>query len=123
MLKVLLIGGTGIISKDITLLASRKDNVDLYLLNRGQTPGFLPDNVKIIQADINDAETVQSKTKGLEFDVVCDFISYGVDSLSRKIDTFRGRCGQYRRRAVRRYGAARNAAGGICSKPESGIVV
>ncbi len=95
MLKVLLIGGTGIISTDITLLASRKNNVDLYLLNRGKTPGFLPGNVKIIQADIDDAETVQSKIKGMKFDVVCDFISYGVDSLSRKIDIFTGHCGQY----------------------------
>ena len=95
MLKVLLIGGTGIISSDITVLAAQKENIDLYLLNRGSTPSFLPPNVKIIQADISNSEIVREKIKGLEFDVVADFISYGVNELNHKLDIFRGCAGQY----------------------------
>ena len=94
-MKVLLIGGTGIISTDITLLAAQKKNIELYLLNRGNLPQFVPAGVKSIQADINDAATVREKTRGMNFDVVADFISYGVDELNRKLDIFRGYCGQY----------------------------
>ncbi len=94
-MKVLLIGGTGIISTDITLLAAQKKNIELYLLNRGNLPQFVPAGVKSIQADINDAATVREKTRGMNFDVVADFISYGVDELNRKLDIFRGHCGQY----------------------------
>jgi len=93
--KVLLIGGTGIISTDTTLLAAQRPDVDLYLLNRGNLPQFVPAGVKTIQADINDAATVREKIKGMHFDVVADFLSYGVDALDRKLDTFRGRCEQY----------------------------
>ena len=94
-MKVLLIGGTGIISTDVTLLASQREDIDLYLLNRGSLPQFVPSNVKTITADINDAETVREKTRGIHFDVVADFLSYTVDSLNQKLDIFRGRCEQY----------------------------
>ena len=94
-MRVLLIGGTGIISTDITLLASQREDIDLCLLNRGNLPQFVPSGVKTITADINDAETVREKTKGMHFDVVADFLSYSVDSLNRKLDIFRGRCEQY----------------------------
>ncbi len=95
MLKVLIIGGTGIISSDVTMLAAQKENIDLYLLNRGNTPSFVPDQVKIVRADINNSALVLENLKGLEFDVVADFISYDVNSLSQKLEIFRGRCGQY----------------------------
>lgn len=94
-MKVLLIGGTGIISSDITLLAAQKKNIELYLLNRGNLPQFVPAGVNTIQADINDVKTVREKIKGMNFDVVADFISYKVDSLKQKIDLFRNRCKQY----------------------------
>ena len=94
-MKVLLIGGTGIISADITRLAARMENIDLYLLNRGRRPQFVPAGVKILQADIGDEAAVRDKIGEMEFDVVADFISYGVDSLEHKLNIFRGRCGQY----------------------------
>jgi len=94
-MKVLLIGGTGIISTDISLLASQREDIDLCLLNRGSLPQFVPAGVTTIQADINDAEAVREKIRGMTFDVVADFISYTVDSLDRKLDIFRGCCTQY----------------------------
>ncbi|MBT3376421.1 MAG: NAD-dependent epimerase/dehydratase family protein [Lentisphaerae bacterium] len=94
-MRVLLIGGTGIISTDITLLAAQRDDIDLYILNRGNLPQFIPEGVTLIQADINDADTVREKTRGMTFDVVADFLSYGVGALKQKLDLFRGRCGQY----------------------------
>jgi len=95
MLKVLLIGGTGIISSDCTLLAAQKPEIDLYVLNRGRNPSFLPKTIKTIQADINDSADVSHKLDGLKFDVVCDFISYNLEGLEQKLALFRERCGQY----------------------------
>ncbi len=95
MLKALLLGGTGIISTDVAMLAAQKENVDLYLLNRGETPNFLPSKVKILKADINDEKTVLDKIRGMEFDVVCDFISYDLDALDYKLNIFRECCKQY----------------------------
>ena len=37
-MKVLFIGGTGIISSACTELAISRQGIDLYLLNRGQSP-------------------------------------------------------------------------------------
>ncbi|MBN2450048.1 MAG: NAD-dependent epimerase/dehydratase family protein [Lentisphaeria bacterium] len=95
MPKVLLIGGTGIISTDVTRLAARRPGIGLAILNRGNLPGFVPDGVEVIQADIGDVPGVREKVRGREFDVVADFLSYTVDSLERKLDLFRGHCGQY----------------------------
>ena len=53
------------------------------------------DHESIIQADINDAETVREKIKGMTFDVVADFISYGVEALEHKLNLFRGIADQY----------------------------
>lgn len=94
-MKVLLVGGTGIISTDITMLAAKNKDIELYLLNRGSLPQFIPSGVKLIQADIDDEKTVREKIRGMNFDVVADFISYGTEALKRKLDIFRGFCGQY----------------------------
>lgn len=94
-IKVLMIGGTGIISNDCTLLALRKPHIDLWLLNRGKNPSFLPEGIQVIQADINDSETVRKKLHAHEFDVVCDFISYDPESLNRKLELLAGKCKQY----------------------------
>lgn len=90
-----MIGGTGIISSDITALAAQKDDIELYLLNRGKTPQIFSENVKCIHADINDAEEVCDKLKGMIFDVVVDFVSYRIEALEHKLDIFRDKCGQF----------------------------
>lgn len=70
-MKVLLIGGTGTISMAITrLLATKVDQ--LYLLNRGSRNEMLPENVKIISADIENEEETARKLEGMTFDCVGD---------------------------------------------------
>ncbi|MGB7582344.1 MAG: hypothetical protein WBL85_07870 [Sedimentisphaerales bacterium] len=46
-MKVLFIGGTGIISTAVTQLAVER-GIDLYLLNRGQSKKLIPSDVKVI---------------------------------------------------------------------------
>ena len=54
-MRVLLIGGTGCISGDIAALAAQQSDVELYLLNRGSRPGFVPAGAHCIQGDISRA--------------------------------------------------------------------
>ncbi len=94
-MRILLLGGTGCISGDIAALAAQRSDIELYVLNRGNRPGFIPSEARLIQADISKPEEVCAKLEGMSFDVVADFLSYGVDQLDRALDIFRGRCGQF----------------------------
>ncbi len=91
---VLMIGGTGTISTDCTRLALESGRFELFLLNRGKTPNFLPGPVNTIRADVMSPEA-EEKLAGYEFDIVCDFISYRPEELERKLRLLRNRCGCY----------------------------
>jgi len=94
-MRILLIGGTGCLSGDIAALAAQNSGVEVHLLNRGNRPEFVPSGAHCIQADISKPDEVRAKLQGMDFDVVADFLSYGVDRLDSNLDIFRGRCGQY----------------------------
>lgn len=93
-MKVLLIGGTGTISGAIArLLAERGE--DLTLLNRGNRPGDVPENAKVIQCDVNDENQVASCTAGENYDVVCQFVGFRPEQVERDYRLFAGRTRQY----------------------------
>ena len=95
-MKALFIGGTGTISMAITRLAVAQ-GWKLYLLNRGNRPAEdIPAGVEIIQADINDETSVAEKIKGMEFDVVCDFIVFHPSALERDYRLFKGKTKQFK---------------------------
>ena len=94
-MKVLLLGGTGCIGGDIAALAAQKSDIELYLLNRGNRPMFVPKGAHCIQGDISKPEELRAKLEGMTFDVVADFLCYGVDQLESNLGLFRDRCGQY----------------------------
>ncbi len=93
--RVLMIGGTGIISTDCTLLGLTRTDCEIHLLNRGQTPSFLPPEVRVITCDIGNPEQARSALERESFDIVCDFISYTPEQLAAKLELLRGRCGHY----------------------------
>lgn len=93
-MKALFIGGTGTISTAITkrLLA---EGCELYLLNRGNRNGALPEGARILQADINDEAKVAELIRDLEFDVVADFIAFVPSQLERDYRLFNGKTKQF----------------------------
>ncbi len=93
-MKALFIGGTGTISTAITKLAS-ECGIELYLLNRGNRSTLVPENVKIIEADINNESDVREKLAGMTFDVVAQFIAFHVEALERDVRLFAGKTKQY----------------------------
>ncbi|MDR0197920.1 MAG: SDR family oxidoreductase [Oscillospiraceae bacterium] len=94
-MKALFIGGTGIISAAISRELLSRGDWDLYLLNKGNRNGCLPDGFKHIKADINDENAVAELTGSLRFDVVADFIAFVPEQLERDVRLFGGKTGQF----------------------------
>lgn len=94
-MKALFIGGTGTISMAITKQLALDPNWELYLINRGNRNLNLPENVKIIEADINNEALVLEKLGDLQFDCVCDFIGFVPSQLERDYRLFNGRTKQF----------------------------
>ncbi len=93
-MRVLFIGGTGVISSACTELALRR-GIDLYLLNRGQSVRPIPEGARSIIADIRDIGATRAALGGLTFDAVVDWIAFTPDQVQADIELFRGRTGQY----------------------------
>ncbi len=93
-MKALFIGGTGTISSAITRKLAA-EGCELYLLNRGNRNGDLPDGVRVIQADIRDEAEVVKLLGNHTFDVVADFIAFEPAQLERDYRLFRDKTKQF----------------------------
>ncbi|HEY3741641.1 MAG TPA: SDR family oxidoreductase [Bryobacteraceae bacterium] len=94
-MRVLFIGGTGIISTACSRLAVER-GIDLTLLRRGvNTKIAPPPGVKTVTADLHDFESSRAALDGLEFDSVVDFIGFTPDQMERDIALFRGHTRQF----------------------------
>jgi len=91
-MRVLFIGGTGIISTACSRLAVAR-GFELTVLNRGKReaqPG-----VRQISADINDPAAARKALEGMHWDSVVDFISFTPDQIEQRLEVFRGRTDQF----------------------------
>ncbi|HWO09402.1 MAG TPA: SDR family oxidoreductase [Polyangiaceae bacterium] len=93
-MRVLFIGGTGIISSACSELAVER-GIELYLLCRGRSPRPIPKGVKVLSGDIRDAQSARAALGSLEFDAVADFISFVPEHIQAGIELFSGRTGQF----------------------------
>lgn len=94
-MKALFIGGTGTISMAITKAVAADSAWELYLINRGSRVSEIPDNVKLLNCDINDEAKVLSLIDGLHFDCICDFIGFVPEQLERDYRLFKGKTNQF----------------------------
>ncbi|HEX2905910.1 MAG TPA: SDR family oxidoreductase [Phototrophicaceae bacterium] len=92
-MKVLFIGGTGIISTAVSRLLVER-GFDLYLLNRGQRQAPIP-GTKSLTADMRQPDSVRAALQGHQFDVVVDWIVYTPEEVERDLALFQGRTKQY----------------------------
>jgi nucleoside-diphosphate-sugar epimerase len=93
-MKVLFIGGTGVISSACSRLAMRR-GMELYLLNRGQTERPIPEGAHVLHGDARDRASVERALGEATFDAVVDWIVFAPEQLEADIALFRGRTGQY----------------------------
>jgi nucleoside-diphosphate-sugar epimerase len=93
-MRVLFIGGTGIISTACTRLAAQR-GIELTLLTRGQHHAELPAGVKTLSVDIHDEASVRQALGETSFDAVVDWFAFTPDDIERDLKLFRGRVRQY----------------------------
>ena len=93
-MKVLFIGGTGIISSACVALAAAR-GIDVMLLNRGNATRPIPASVPVLQGDIRDKDATNQLLKDMTFDVVADFVAFTPEHIETDLELFRGRTKQY----------------------------
>ena len=93
-MKILLMGGSGIISSEICTLAIKR-GYEVSIINRGLRKNKINDNAKLIVADLKRdlAEDICQKLE--TYDIIIDFISYDRNQLKRSIKIANGRCKQF----------------------------
>ncbi|GAA0309895.1 SDR family oxidoreductase [Kineococcus aurantiacus] len=93
-MRVLFIGGTGIISSACADLAVRR-GIDLTVLNRGHGTRPLPEGARVLRADVRDPASVDAALGDERFDAVVDFVAFTPEHVAADVERFRGRTGQY----------------------------
>lgn len=86
-MKVLVLGGTGVISRSIVshLLG---ENYEVTILNRGTTKLDFRGEVEVIARDRRDREAFTSALQKRRFDAVIDMISFTVDDAQQSVEVF-----------------------------------
>jgi len=92
--KVLMIGGTGIISSAVSDLLVARGH-ELTLLNRGSSVRPVPQGAEVLQADIRDPSSVKRVIGDRRFDSVVDWLSFVPEHVTTALGLFEGRTGQY----------------------------
>jgi nucleoside-diphosphate-sugar epimerase len=95
-MKLLFIGGTGLISSACSELALAR-GLELYVLNRGLSEKYpLPEGAQLLQGDVHGSETALAELLDPHrFDSVVDWIAYTPEDIERDIRLFGGRIGQF----------------------------
>lgn len=94
-MKVLIIGGTGVISSACARLAMTRGH-DVTLLCRGQTHRHaVPRGANVLHADVRDRRSTRDALGDRAFDVAVQFIGFLPAHVEQDIELFRGRVRQY----------------------------
>lgn len=95
-MKLLFIGGTGLISSACSELAIQNGH-ELFLLNRSASKKYpTPSGAKVIQADIQtDFAQIAKVIEPHHFDAVVDFIAFTPQDIERDIQLFRNKTNQF----------------------------
>lgn len=91
-MKVLFIGGTGIISTACTQLAVER-GVEVTLLNRSGRA--LISGAKALAADINNLAETRAAVGGAQWDAVVDFLTFTPQHVEQRLAAFQNRTAQY----------------------------
>lgn len=93
-MRVLIIGGTGLISTSITKqLLARGDEVVLF--NRGKTKVRVPEGATIMHGDRNEFAAFEASMADQTFDAVIDMVAFGPAQIESALRAFTGRAGHY----------------------------
>lgn len=93
-MKVLILGGTGVISREIVRVCLNK-GFEITLFNRGNRQTAFADRVGQIFGDRKDAEDFKKKMADVQVDVVIDMISFDDADARQTIEVLKDKTGQF----------------------------
>jgi nucleoside-diphosphate-sugar epimerase len=93
-LKVLFVGGTGIISSACAALALDR-GIDLWLLRRGRSPRPADPRAHVLTADGRDGTSIARAVEGQTFDAVVQWVAFTPDEIERDVALFGKKTRQY----------------------------
>ncbi len=95
-MKILFIGGTGLLSSACSELAAARGH-ELFLLNRSASTKYpIPKGAALLKGDVRaDAAHLSGLLSGHRFDAVVDFIAFTAKDIERDISLFRGKTDQF----------------------------
>ena len=93
-MKVLFIGGTGIISTACTRLAAAR-GIGVTLWNRGRHAVDLPAHLKTVAVDVEDEPSAAAAIGSEHFDAVVDWVAFRAEDIERDLRLFAGRTRQF----------------------------
>ncbi len=93
-MKVLFIGGTGIISSACSQLALER-GIELYLLNRGRSSRPVPEGAHVLEGDVRDRASATGALGDLTFDAVVNWVAFTPEHIETDLELFKDRTRQY----------------------------
>lgn len=91
-MKVLLIGGTGVLSTAVAKEAVRH-GISVSMINRGRRP--LPDGVELLKSDKEDFDNIKRLIGERTFDAVIDFLCFTDEQITRSFTFYKHYTKQY----------------------------
>lgn len=92
-MKLLILGGTGTISREIVRQALQK-NHDVTIFNRGSQKTPYEKDIRVITGDRHDGDAFTKLASEVNADVVIDMICFQEEDARQTVETFRGRAKQ-----------------------------
>jgi nucleoside-diphosphate-sugar epimerase len=93
-MRILFIGGTGVISSACSDLVLARGH-SLTLLNRGRSIRPAPAGAELIHADIRDGAAARAALSGRRWDAAVDFISFTPEHVGNALAALEGKVDQY----------------------------
>ena len=93
-MRVLIIGGTGLISRGIVKHLLARD-AEVTVFNRAQREDTLPPEVKRLRGDRNQVNEFEQIFQSTRFDVVIDMVCFGPEQAANTVGAAGGRCQQF----------------------------
>jgi len=94
-MRILFIGGTGIISSGCAKRLAHEPGVELTFLLRGKTDRAVPEGVEVLRGDARDPTSLAAAVENRKFDAVVDWIAFTTAHVQADIDFWGRRTGQY----------------------------
>lgn len=93
-MRVLLIGGTGVLSSAVTAEALRQ-GIAITMINRGRNVKNLPDGVELIKSDRKNYSYIRQQLEGRSFDAVMDYLCYSDKDTAESVNLYKEFTKQY----------------------------